>query len=449
MTWNKADLAEVLLTIESGSRPKGGASVDSGEVSSLGGENIIQTGGITLKDVKRVPITFYNSMAKGHLQAYDVLINKDGANTGKVGLYLYSEEDIACINEHLFLLRGDPEKITQSYLYYSLLSEHGQAMIRNRISGSAQPGLKSSFVIDFVIDLPESIEEQTQIATILSTIDKAIEQTEAIIAKQQRIKTGLMQDLLTRGIDEHGNIRSEATHAFKDSPLGRIPVEWEVYRLHQLTEKIIDGTHHTPQYIDHGVPFVTVKNLTMGSGIDLRDVNFISQPAHKSLYRRADPKAGDVLVTKDGTLGVARIVTPDLPEFSIFVSVAQLRRRDSICIPELIWAFFESKMFEAQMGSLSAGTGLRHIHLEHFREFLIATPNKQEQERMFAVLSKQESQLKVDQRGLQQLFSLKTGLMQDLLTGNVRVTDLLKSSPALATEIDHALPRPNPRASMT
>ena len=59
-------------------------------------------------------------------------------------------------------------------------------------------------------------------------MDRAIEQTEALIAKQQRIKTGLMQDLLTRGIDEHGNLRSEQTHEFKDSPLGRIPVEWEV-----------------------------------------------------------------------------------------------------------------------------------------------------------------------------------------------------------------------------
>ena len=69
--------------------------------------------------------------------------------------------------------------------------------------------------------------EQAKIAEVLSTVDRAIEQTEALIAKQQRIKTGLMQDLLTRGIDEHGNLRSEQTHKFKDSPLGRIPVEWD------------------------------------------------------------------------------------------------------------------------------------------------------------------------------------------------------------------------------
>ena len=84
---------------------------------------------------------------------------------------------------------------------------------------------------EFSCDYPEGKSEQTKIAEILSTVDRAIEQTEALIAKQQRIKTGLMQDLLTRGIDEHGNLRSEETHQFKDSPLGRIPVEWEAKKL--------------------------------------------------------------------------------------------------------------------------------------------------------------------------------------------------------------------------
>ena len=61
-------------------------------------------------------------------------------------------------------------------------------------------------------------------------MDRAIEQTEALIAKQQRIKAGLLQDLLTRGLDEHGNLRSDVTHQFKDSPLGPIPVEWQVIK---------------------------------------------------------------------------------------------------------------------------------------------------------------------------------------------------------------------------
>lgn len=180
-------------------------------------------------------------MTKGHLQHCDVLINKDGAQTGKVGYYRAASNSPACINEHLFLMRGKVNMIEQQYLYYSLLSQNSQNQIRSQISGSAQPGLKSGFIKGIVIDLPRLLSEQNKIAEILSTVDQAIEQTEALITKQRRIKTGLMQDLFTRGIDEHGNIRSEQTHEFKDSPLGRIPVEWEIQQLGFLLKSINQG----------------------------------------------------------------------------------------------------------------------------------------------------------------------------------------------------------------
>jgi type I restriction enzyme S subunit len=231
LSWHESDLASVVSTLESGSRPKGGASTETGEVASLGGENIVRSGGVTLAEVKRVPQAFFERMTKGHLEDGDVLINRDGAQTGKVGIYLGDGTGPACINEHVFLIRGDKEQICQDFLYYTLLSEHGQRQVTAQISGSAQPGLKSSFLKGIVTDIPDSLPEQAKIAEILSTVDRAIEQAKALIAKQQRIKTGLMQDLLTSGIDEHSNLRSEQTHAFKDSPLGRVPVAWEVKRL--------------------------------------------------------------------------------------------------------------------------------------------------------------------------------------------------------------------------
>ena len=133
--------------------------------------------------------------------------------------------------------------MTKQFLCYS-----GQSIDRSRSSGydgSNGTALSSKEFLRLRFRLP-SKPEQTKIAEILSTVDRAIEQTEALIAKQQRIKTGLMQDLLTRGIDEHGNLRSEQTHKFKDSPLGRIPVEWEVeilsrwHRTQRSSERVPD-----------------------------------------------------------------------------------------------------------------------------------------------------------------------------------------------------------------
>jgi type I restriction enzyme S subunit len=111
------------------------------------------------------------------------------------------------------------------FVYYNVLFNIGK--IKNLGEGTTFAEISKTALSSVELTFPSSKPEQTKIAEILSTVDRAIEQTEALIAKQQRIKTGLMQDLLTRGIDEHGDLRSEQTHQFKDSPLGRIPVEWD------------------------------------------------------------------------------------------------------------------------------------------------------------------------------------------------------------------------------
>jgi|688.fasta_scaffold284565_1 type I restriction enzyme S subunit len=249
--------------------------------------------------------------------------------------------------------------------FYYLVQTIGLAEL-NEATGV--PSLARDTFYKLKIPFPPK-EEQQQIAKILDTVDKAIAQTETLIAKYKRVKTGLMQDLLTRGIDENGQLRDRTTHKFKRSPLGMIPDEWDVYYLKDLTLKIIDGVHHTPKYVDSGIPFVTVKNLTASESIDLSEINYITPEDHKNFIKRVEPCPGDILVSKDGTLGVARIIPQHFPIFSIFVSVALLRPNLNICKPELILFFFESGTFEYQLGKLSAGTGLRHIHLEHFQQF--------------------------------------------------------------------------------
>lgn len=319
--------------------------------------------------------------------------------------------------------------IDQEYLRHYLASVEttfellAQGSTFSAISG---PVLKSS-----AVRYPIDPAAQGKIASVLSIIDKAIAQTEALITKHQRIKTAMMQDLLARGIDEHGNLRSEDNHAFKDSLLGRIPVEWEVTNMKSLAEKIVDGVHHTPTYVADGIPFVVVSDLTCSDSVDFHNTRLVSVDDHNAFIRRADPRSGDILVTKDGTLGVARIVPESAPEFSIFVSVAMIRPNKLECIPELIWSFFDSGEFLSQLAALSAGTGLSHIHLEHFREFLIRKPGLEEQRRIFYVLRQIVTPLKCLYEEAGKLRRQKTALMQDLLTGKVSVTPLLDMEAAV------------------
>jgi type I restriction enzyme, S subunit len=351
-----------------------------------------------------------------------ILIAEDGGNFEQFATrpIAYQISGKSWVNNHAHVLRAK-KGFNQDAIFYSLLNKN----ILPFIVGGTRSKLNQAELRSITIKLPKDESEQTCIAEILSCVDRSIEQTKTLIAKQQRIQAGLMQDLLTKGIDEHGNVRLDVLHGFKDSPLGRIPKAWEVYTLEQLTTKIVDGVHKKPEYVEFGVPFITISDLTTMDEIDFSSVRYITEKDHNEFKRRADPRAGDVLVTKDGTLGVARIVPEGGPEFSIFVSVAQLRPNRHLCLPELIWAFFDSGNFEVQLGALSAGTGLKHIHLEHFRRFRIAVPRIEEQQRIFCALNAHAEYLRCETVRLEKLKRAKQGLMQDLLKGKTSVQPLL------------------------
>ncbi len=121
-------------------------------------------------------------------------------------------------------------KINTLYLYYFLFRKLNHITFRYFIGSGLEHLQKHDFKNSFEVTFPINFNEQQKIAEILETVDRAIEKTDKIIEKYKRIKQGLMQDLLTKGIDENGKIRSEKTHQFKNSPIGRIPEEWKVVR---------------------------------------------------------------------------------------------------------------------------------------------------------------------------------------------------------------------------
>ncbi len=387
---------------------------------------------MTYSNVNRIAPEYARLMKKGRLQTGDTLINKDGAQTGKVAQYA-GEFERAWVNEHVFILRPILDEIHPDFLFYSMLDGIAQQQISRRITGSAQPGLNSDFIRAVTLAIPNDLKAQSLIARVLKLLDTQIEATEALIAKQERLRAGLMQDLFTRGVDENGELRpprEEAPHLYHETEIGWLPTDWRTGQLRDLTTKIVDGVHHTPTYVEQGIPFVTVKSLTAGRGIATDRGNYISLSDHRIFLRRADPRLGDVLVSKDGTLGIARLVEKDTVEFSIFVSVALLRPIPSSLSPSFLREFFNTHFYHKQMGYLSAGSGLKHIHLEHFRKFILPLPETQEQGQIIGQLGEIDCQILHTEKQLEKLRLQKSGLMQDLLTGTVSVEPLLEKEPA-------------------
>ena len=362
-------------------------------------------------------------MTKGHLQNGDVLINKDGAQTGKVGWFHSPDHSSACINEHLFLLRGIQGKITQGYLYYTLLSEAGQRQIRVQISGSAQPGLKSNFVTGVVSEIPSLISEQAKIVEILSTVDRAIEQTEALIAKQQRIKTGLMQDLLARGIDEYGNLRTEETHTFKDSALGRIPAEWDVRLLDSLA---IRGSGHTPnrlraEYWNGGIKWVSLADSRKLDNVLITETdNEISELGLRNSSAVLHP-GGTVILSRDAGVGKSAILASEMAVSQHFMAWrCNPKKLDDFYL--YYWVQRDKPKFEG----IASGSTIVTIGLQFFREYEIAAPKSvTEQARISRILRDADHAIDQSSTCLGKLKRLRTALMQDLLAGKVRVAPLL------------------------
>lgn len=408
--WKVTPLADILEAMESGKRPKGGVSLDSGEIPSLGGENILQEGGVRYIDVKKVSRVFFDTMKKGILSNGDVLINKDGANTGKVGLYDGRHFQNACINEHLFLLRAKANELTQEFMYYFMLSNKGQRMIKQCITGSAQPGLNTNFVQKFFISYPVDLLEQRKIADILTSVDHAIEKTEAIIQQTEVVKQGLMQKLLTKGI-EHTK--------FKQTVIGEIPVGWELVKLSEVTTRITDGTHQSPEFIKQGIPFLLVSNIVSGK-IDWDTEKYISEETYNTLTKNVKPERGDVLYSAVGSYGVAVLNETDQP-FSFQRHIAHIKPIHEQLVPKFLVYVLNSPIGKKQADRVAVGNAQKTVTLGSLSQFVLPLPTLSEQEKISKLLSSIDDSIQKNIEYRNELLTIKIALSQVLLTGIVRV----------------------------
>ena len=325
--------------------------------------------------------------------------------------------------------------VTQDFLEHFMVFQEPRFRLASQ--GSTFEAINSSELKQWPILHPKDKAEQAKIAEVLSTVDRAIEQTEALIAKQERIKTGLMQDLLTRGIDEHGNLRSERTHEFRDSPLGRIPVEWECASFGDCWGESPQNGLYKPQsqYSDNGTPIVRIDGFRNGDLIDHQKFRRVRlAPAESRTFAL---EAGDLLVNRVNSiewLGKAAHVG-SLTETTVFESNMMRIRVDQKWLISEFAILVLSSPHAYHHFRLCAKTAIAQasINQEDARSLLVALPHRVEQHRIVDAVQaahRADGRLKV---ATLKLRLLRTGLMQDLLTGNRRVTPLLEQCEGVTT----------------
>lgn len=168
----------------------------------------------------------------------------------------------------------------------------------------------------------------------------------------------------------------------EDIPFG-LPEGWEWSRVNELAKVVTDGVHHTPKYLDNGVPFISVKDID-GKSISFDDCKYISQEQHEEINQRCNPEKGDILLCRIGTLGRATIVDTE-KAFSLFVSVGLLKFFNEQLLPEYLHTVFHSPLLLRQYDEIKAGgSHTNKLNLGDIPRLKIPVAPLQEQHRIVA-----------------------------------------------------------------
>jgi type I restriction enzyme S subunit len=311
----------------------------------------------------------------------------------------------------------NPDAIFNRYLYYFLLSDEGRMQSRRNAKGSAQEGLNLEDVEKYYVAFPP-LPEQQKIAAILTSVDDVIESTQAQINKLKDLKTGMMQELLTKGIGH-----SE----FKDSPVGRIPKAWSSVTVIDSGIKVLDGDRGAeyPKDADFFAYeyclFLSAKNVTK-AGFKFEQLAFITKEKDEKL-RKGKLTLGDIVITTRGTVGNIAYFDNSVPFQNIRINsgMAIIRNEKTNFHSEFLNAVLHSRLVGEQIELMAFGSAQPQLTIGVIQNINLPLPPKDEQVKIFNVISSLQKKLDLAESKLSLFSNTKKALMQDLLTGKVRV----------------------------
>lgn len=306
------------------------------------------------------------------------------------------------------------------WLYYNLANFNLESL--NEATGV--PSISRDFLCRVAFET-QPPKEQGKIARILTTLDSLIEKTEALIAKYEAIKQGMMHDLFTRGVDAHGHLRptqAEAPDPYKQSELGWIPKEWETCRV-DVVGSVQLGRQRSPKHQSgrFTTPYLRVANVFDGY-IDYSDVLEMDfTPSERENYSL---QPGDVLLNEGQSLelvGRSAMYTGEPGRFCFQNTLIRFRAYQSNS-PAFFRGIFKHCLDCGRFMAIARQTtSVAHLGADRLAKMLVPCPTPDEQHRIAARLAQHEAACGFHNDQCNKLLLLKSGLMQDLLTGRVRV----------------------------
>lgn len=315
------------------------------------------------------------------------------------------------------------------FLYYQLLQNREH--LKRFGVGSTFLEVSKKDTENFRVWLPESLREQRRIVEYLSSLDDAIERSQELILKYQQVRTGLMHDLFTRGLDANGQLRppqNEAPELYKDSPLGCVPCDWNLCHLGTLADSLIDGPFgsnlKTEHYVlDGGVRVIRLQNVQSGYYDDADKVFVSARHARFLAKNRVVP--GDVLIAALGDenypVGRACLYPESLPPALNKADCFRLRSNTGKALNSFIMHCLNTPASRSQVERYKQGVTRQRINTTNLKKILVALPHLDEQAKILARIESSDQSIFQLAASCEKLQLIKLGLMNDLLNGCVVV----------------------------
>ncbi|MEV5056397.1 restriction endonuclease subunit S [Agrobacterium radiobacter] len=306
--------------------------------------------------------------------------------------------------------QADPDFILRFFKFYAT---NGQFDALGNGGVNRRKSISFSTLGRLSIALP-SLHEQRRIAEILSSVDEAIASTRSVMEQTRKLKQGVLERLLTKGI---GHTR------FKQTGIGEIPEGWEIVRLNHIAERTTYGFTNPMSTVEDGPWMITAANILEGK-INYKTARKTDRIEFETLLsEKSKPAENTVLITKDGTLG--RVAIVDKGDLCINQSVAAVTPIEWRILPRFLYWLLQSPSVQTRILAEAGGSTIKHIYISKLAETVLQLPPLNEQEEIVRNIDLVELSFEREHSHFGALVAFKAALMSDLLTGRKRVTDAL------------------------
>ncbi len=372
--------------------------------------------GITKDIIKGKVYLNKDEIKRFNTQKGDVFFTRTSETPDEVGLTSVLLEDIENCVFSGFILRARPKKnlFDLCYCKYCFSTNSIRNFIIQNCTYTTRALTNGTVLSKIYLPLPP-LQEQQRIAKALSDVDALISTTEKLIQKKKNIKQGTMQNLLTGKKRLPGFGSQTKSPAYKQTELGPIPEDWEVKSLGEFIDDFIVPMRDKPTDLTGPIPWCRIEDFDGKYLSESKTNQGVSLETIKKMNLKIFP-LNTLLVSCSANLGKCAIVSKELITNQTFIGLVPNKTVN------VEYLFYKMSFEESRLNEMATGTTISYLSREQFEKYEITTPpTKEEQSAIAKVLSSMDKEIETLNTKLEKYRNLKTAMMQQLLTGKIRL----------------------------